>query len=46
MLVFQTAEKNNTTISLRDLGLKAGLYIIGIETANFVKTDRIIYSPD
>ena len=43
MLVYQSIEANNTTISLKNLGLKPGIYFIRIETEYFVETSKIIF---
>jgi hypothetical protein len=44
MLVYQAIEENNAKVSLKNLGLSQGIYVIRIETDNIVETAKIIFS--
>ena len=46
MLVYQTSIENNSKINFKKIGLDAGMYIMHIESGNFLETAKIIYSPN
>jgi hypothetical protein len=43
LLIHQSVEENNATISLKDLGFKPGIYFVRIETDDIAETLKIVF---